>query len=236
MPRAGSQSVCSSAYAMATTPTMRADRQVDVARHDDQDHAGGHDRHARRLNREGDHVGRLKERPVGQDVEADQDGDQGDQHPEQAQVDLGGAEQPAQRGAAHRLRLPEPVRCRRRQSWGSPDLEKMRAPCGAEVRDAQGATVSTRLARYSIADGRAGRPRSLPRRRLLGRSSLRRRQVCRVSAVTGVGFRMNDLTVFVARVRHTVRPGSRSRRVRLRPAGIDEAVRQRDVGDLGPSA
>ena len=49
------------------------DRQVDVPRHDDQDHAGRHDGRARCLDRERHHVRRPQERPAGHDVEAEED-------------------------------------------------------------------------------------------------------------------------------------------------------------------
>ena len=62
---------------------QRPDRQVDVARHDDQDHPGRDDRDARGLDRERDHVGRLEELAAAQDVEREQDPAEGDEHAEE---------------------------------------------------------------------------------------------------------------------------------------------------------
>jgi len=86
-------------------PDERPDRQVDVARDDNQDHAGRDDRDAGCLDGHRDHVGRLDERPAAEDVERDEDHDEGDEHAEQPEVDLRLCEQPADRGAIGRLGL-----------------------------------------------------------------------------------------------------------------------------------
>ena len=68
----------------------RADRQVDVAGHDDQDHPGRHDRDDRGLDRQVPQVPRGEERVTrGDDLEDDPDDRQGDEHPGEASVDLG---------------------------------------------------------------------------------------------------------------------------------------------------
>ena len=67
----------------------RADRQVDVAGHDDQDHPGSHDRDHRRLDRQVPEVPWGEERVIrGDDAEEDPDDRQGDEHPDEASVDL----------------------------------------------------------------------------------------------------------------------------------------------------
>jgi hypothetical protein len=71
----------------------RADRQVDVARDDDEHHPGRHDRHHRRLHGHRDDAGRLEDLAVRRDPEADQDRKQGDEHAEQAEIDLRRREQ-----------------------------------------------------------------------------------------------------------------------------------------------
>ncbi len=81
----------------------RADRQVDVARDDDEDHPGGQDGDARRLDGERDHVDGTEELAVGEQVEAQENEREGDEHAEQTQIDLGRADHPA---------CPRPCRAR----------------------------------------------------------------------------------------------------------------------------
>ena len=90
---------------------QRPDRQVDVPRHDDEDHAGGDDRHAGRLDRQRHHVGRLEELAAAQDVEREQDQAEGEEHAEQPEIDLRLRQQTAQRGPNGRLGLTR-NRCR----------------------------------------------------------------------------------------------------------------------------
>ena len=66
-----------------------ADRQVDVARHDDQHHARGHDADRRALDGQVPEVARRDEAAVRDDVEADPDDAQGEQHAQQPRVDPG---------------------------------------------------------------------------------------------------------------------------------------------------
>ena len=87
---------------------QRADRQVDVARHDDQHHAGGHDGDRRALDRQVPQVAGGEEVAVGQDVEADPDGPEGDQHAEQPGVDLERATSTAGRSRACATAPPPP--------------------------------------------------------------------------------------------------------------------------------
>ena len=54
-------------------PEHRPDRQVDVARHDDQDHPGGHDRDGRGLDRQVPQVARREELAARRDVEEEPD-------------------------------------------------------------------------------------------------------------------------------------------------------------------
>ena len=71
---------------------LRADRQIDVARHDDEHHARRNDGRAGDLHGQRDQVGRAEERAAGAEVEADQDDDERHEHAEEAHVDLGGRE------------------------------------------------------------------------------------------------------------------------------------------------
>ena len=71
----------------------RADRQVDVARDDDQHHAGRHDGDPSGLDRKVPKVARCQEQAAGIDVEADPDDQQRADHAEQAGVDLGRAQE-----------------------------------------------------------------------------------------------------------------------------------------------
>ncbi len=74
--------------AMADEDEDRPDRQVDVAGHDDQDHARRHDRDGRGLDGQVPQVPRRQEQPVGQGVEGQAHDDEGDDHAEQPAVDL----------------------------------------------------------------------------------------------------------------------------------------------------
>ena len=75
----------------------RTHGQVDVARHDDKHHAGCHDCHHRGLHRQIPQVAGRQEGPVGEDVRADPDDEQGRDHSEEARVDLGRSEQGSDR-------------------------------------------------------------------------------------------------------------------------------------------
>ena len=103
-------------------PDERPDRQVDVARHDDQDHAGRDDRDAGGLDGQRDHVRRLDELAAAQDVEREQDHDERDEHAEQAEVDLRLGEQAADRRSGReagpdRIPVSRRPRSSRRPSW-----------------------------------------------------------------------------------------------------------------------
>ena len=82
-------------HRVAEEPEQRPYGQVDVARHDDQDHARGHDRDRRALDREVPEVSGRQEVAARQDVERDPDGRKGDHHPDQACVELGRDQQRA---------------------------------------------------------------------------------------------------------------------------------------------
>ena len=66
----------------------RSDRQVDIARHDDQHHASRHDGDGRRLDRQVPEVAWGQEEAVGHDIEDDPDHGEGQHHPQQPAVDL----------------------------------------------------------------------------------------------------------------------------------------------------
>ncbi len=66
----------------------RPDRQVDVPRHDDQDHAGGHDRDGRGLDGQVPQVARSQEQTVGEEVEGHPQDDQGGDHAQKSVVHL----------------------------------------------------------------------------------------------------------------------------------------------------
>ena len=141
----------------------RPDRQVDVARHDDQHHAGRDDGDAGGLDGERDHVGRRDELAAAQDMEAEQDHDQGDQHAEQTEVDLRLGEEAADRRSGGRLGLSRVlVSCRPRSSPPTLLVLDWKATC------APGRTPGRR--RLRVASGRRpslarGRARTTVRRR-----------------------------------------------------------------------
>ncbi len=66
----------------------RSDGEIDIPRHDDEDHPRGHDRDRGALDRQVPEVPRGEERPARNDVEADPDHDQRAEHAEHARVDL----------------------------------------------------------------------------------------------------------------------------------------------------
>ena len=72
-------------HRVAEEPEQRPDRQVDVAGHDDQHHARRHDGDRGALDRQVPQVAGGQEVAARQQVEADPDDDQGDDHAEQAQ-------------------------------------------------------------------------------------------------------------------------------------------------------
>ena len=78
----------------------RADREIDVAHHDDEHHAGRHDRDRRRLDAQIPEVARRQEQALAGldlrvDVEPDPDQQQRADHAEHARVDLGRSKQTA---------------------------------------------------------------------------------------------------------------------------------------------
>ena len=80
----GIHSAWSMAMNMPGEAEDRPDRQVDVARHDDQDHARRHDRDGRALDRQVPQVARRQEQAVGHEVEHDPDDDGRDDQAERA--------------------------------------------------------------------------------------------------------------------------------------------------------
>ena len=70
-----------------------ADREVDMARHDHQHHAGRHDGDRRGLHREVPQVAWRQEGAAGQEVDPDPDQRQRAQHADQPRVYLGGTKQ-----------------------------------------------------------------------------------------------------------------------------------------------
>ena len=202
---------------------QRPDRQVDVARHDDEDHAGGDDRDAGRLDRQRDHVGRLEELAAAQDVEGEQDQPEGEEHAEQPEIDLRLREQTAQRGPSGRLSLTR-NRCRVGHVRHDGPLlvpgAKRPAPPGCPG-DAGWIARSAVGDRYLQAAGAVAASTPLHRSALVICSASI--ATWRFSAVSGVGWRMNDLTDGPARGREVLggEPGLR------RDVGVDEAVRDR---------
>ena len=176
---------------------LRTDREVDVAGHDDEHHARGHDGRAARLHAQRDHVRGTDELAAREDVESDQDDDQRDEHAEQAHVDLGGREQAAQRrslragrllgrgfgGTAHRPRSPS-------------GLDET-APCVTLMRERRARTQL--LLRTGQITGRCAagdRRRRRPARRARPASSQPPSTTrFRLSWVIGVGCRMNEVTM-----------------------------------------
>src|SRR6478736_3908205 len=69
----------------------RSDRQVDVARHDDEDHPGRHDPDRGALDRQVPEVPRRQEQAAGHDIEADPDDDERADQTQQPRIDLEGA-------------------------------------------------------------------------------------------------------------------------------------------------
>ena len=74
----------------------RSDRQVDIARHDNEHHASRHDGHGRRLDGQVPQVAWGQEEAVGHDIEDDPDHGQGQHHPQQPTVDLEAREERSQ--------------------------------------------------------------------------------------------------------------------------------------------
>ena len=117
---------------------LRADRQVDVAGHDDEHHARGHDGHAAGLHGQRDHVGGVDELAAGQDVEPEQDGDERDEHAEETHVDLGRGEQAPQAGprGAGRLVRRGVGDTGHRATPGSPSMRRRPASRRSETQGA----------------------------------------------------------------------------------------------------
>ena len=94
-------------HRVAEESEQRTHGQVDVARHDDQDHARGHDRDRRALDREVPEVSGREEVAVRQGVERDPDGRDGHHHAEQTGVQLGRGQQRAPAAFARWVRVME---------------------------------------------------------------------------------------------------------------------------------
>ena len=82
---------------------QRADRQVDVARHDDQHHAVRENRNRRRLDREVPEIARRQEKSVGKKLKPDPDHAKRDQHSHQANIDFSGLEEVVNKSRPLRL-------------------------------------------------------------------------------------------------------------------------------------
>ena len=115
----------------------RADRQVDVARDDDEHHAGRHDGDRGGLDRQVPQVARRQEGAVAVDdraveVEADPDQQQRADHAEQPGVDLRLAQEACHRAFDRRVR----ARClhSRRRSWLLPS-GALRSPVPADLTE-----------------------------------------------------------------------------------------------------
>ena len=108
-------------HRVAEEAQQRPDREVDVARHDDQDHARRHDGDRRALDREVPQVPGGQEVAPRPDVEGDPDDDQRDHHAEQPGVELrGGQRRPPRarrrRRGGRRARRPDGRRLVRRSN------------------------------------------------------------------------------------------------------------------------
>ena len=147
-------------HRVADERELRPDRQVDVARHDDQHHARRHDRDRGALDREVPEVARRQEVAARTDVEAEPDDRQSGDHAEQPEVDLG------------RRQKPTPSRrLGRRPSCGRPNFSghssTRTAPCAD--RSTQGA------ARWPVSG-----PSAASRRRRRVHRTRCRREHCRL--------------------------------------------------------
>ena len=113
----------------------RPDREVDVARHDDEDHAGRDDATTGRLDRQRHHVRRLEELAAAQDLEGEQDQPRGRRACRTAGDRSPSAPAgPRERGPSREARpdskpVPRPPRSSRRAPPGA-DRSKRPAPPG----------------------------------------------------------------------------------------------------------
>ena len=140
-------SVWTSAIDVAEEAEQRADRQVDVPRHDDQHHARRHDGDRGALHREVPQVPGGEEVAARQDVERDPDDDDGGDHPEQSGVDLGRRE----------ARTPRPCRRRCRRRCGDRGGGADGTPPGTSV--SRQSSCSPPRHRFRLYTKRAPRPR-----------------------------------------------------------------------------
>ena len=145
-------------HRVAEEAEQRPDRQVDVPRHDDEDHARRHDGDGRALDREVPEVAGGEEAAVGQDVEGDPDRRQRRQHPEQAGVDLGRG----QRGPPVPARRRRRGQHRRRVRWCL-DCRHQIPLVALPAVDVPPAHLGRRARRWTTyADGRSGAGRDRP--------------------------------------------------------------------------